>query len=131
MIQVGTILKVCDKSGVSLAQCIKVLGPYKKRIGFFGDMILISVKHINPKKFRKMKYFKRKRYFKGTLHRGLIVRLKINFKRSNGIFIKFNENSVIIVNKYKVPLSNRVYGPILIELCKKFPSLGCVSRCMI
>jgi len=131
MIQVGSLLKVSDKSGVSIVQCIKVIGSYKKRIGYIGDIILISIKHINPKKFKKMKLFKRKRFFKGTIHRGLIIRSKINFKRSNGIFIKFNENSIVLVNKKIVPISNRVYGPILIELCRKLPSLGCVTRYMI
>jgi large subunit ribosomal protein L14 len=131
MIQVGTILKVSDKTGVSLVQCIKVLGPYKKKIAYIGDVILVSVKHINPKKFKKMKLFKRKRFFKGTLHRGLIIRSKINYRRSNGVFIKFNENCVVLVNKKVIPISNRVYGPVLIELCKKLPSLGCISRYMI
>jgi large subunit ribosomal protein L14 len=119
MIQVGTVLKVCDKSGVSLAQCIKVLGPYKKRIAYINDVILISVIHINSKKFQNMKFFKKKRFMKGTLHRGLVVRTKINFKRASQIFIKFDENSIILVNRKIVPISNRVYGPILIELCRK------------
>jgi len=131
MIQVGSILKVCDKTGVSLVKCVKVYGPLKKRIALIGDVILVSVKHINPKKFIKMKLFKRKRFFKGTLHRGLIVRSKINFKRSNNVFIKFSENAVILVNKRTVPISNRVYGPILLELCRKLPSLGCITRNMI
>jgi len=131
MIQVGTILKVTDKTGVSLVRCIKVLGPYKKKIAYLGDVILVSVKHINPKKFKNMKLFKRKRFLKGTIHRGLIIRTKINYKRSNGVFIRFNENSVVLVNKKSVPISNRVYGPVLIELCRKLPSLGCVCRYMI
>lgn len=131
MIQVGTILNVSDKTGVSLVQCIKVLGSYKKSIAYIGDVILVSVKHINSKKFKKMKLFKRKRFLKGTLHRGLIIRSKVNFKRSNGVFIRFNENSVVLVNKKTVPISNRVFGPVLIELCRKLPSLGCVCRFMI
>jgi len=131
MIQVGSILKVCDKTGVSLVKCIKVLGPSKKKIANIGDVILVAIKHINPKKFVKMKLFKRKRFFKGTIHRGLIVRSKKNYKRSNNVFIKFNENSVVLVNKKTVPISNRVYGPILLELCRKLPSLGCITRNMI
>ena len=131
MIQVGSILKVCDKTGVSLVKCIKVFGSYKKRIAYIGDVILVSVVHINPKKFKNMKIFKRKRFFKGTLHRCLILRTKIQYKRANKIYIKFNENSVVLVNKKIVPISNRVYGPILLELCRKFPSLGCISRYMI
>jgi len=131
MIQVGSILKVCDKTGVSLVKCIKVLGPIKKRIALIGDVILVSVKHINPKKFLNMKLFKRKRFLKGTIHRGLVVRSKKNYKRANNIFIKFNENAVILVNRKKVPISNRAYGPILIELCRKLPSLGCITKNMI
>jgi large subunit ribosomal protein L14 len=131
MIQVGTILKVTDKTGVSLVKCIKVLGPYKKKIAYLGDVVLVSVKHINSKKFKNMKLFKRKRFLKGTIHRGLVIRTKINFKRANGAYITFNENSVVLVNKKSVPISNRVYGPVLIELCRKLPSLGCVCRYMI
>lgn len=131
MIQVGTILNVSDKTGVSLVKCIKVLGPYKKRIAYIGDVILVAVVHINPKKFQNMKLFKRKRFFKGTLHRALILRTKTNYKRANGIYIKFDENSVALVNRKVVPISNRVYGPVLIELCRKWPSLGCISRYMI
>jgi large subunit ribosomal protein L14 len=131
MIQVGTILKVCDKTGVMLVQCIKVLGDAKKKIAFLGDVILVSVQRINPKKFEDVKLFKRKRFFLGTMHRALIVRAKVNFSRLPGIFIKFNENSVVLVNKRTVPISNRVYGPILRELCMRWPSLGCVTRMMI
>jgi len=131
MIQVGSILRVCDKTGVSLVKCIKVLGPSKKKIANIGDIILVAIKHINPKKFIKMKLFKRKRFFKGTIHRGLIVRSKTNYRRSNNVFIKFNENSVVLVNKKIVPISNRVYGPILLELCRRLPSLGCITRNMI
>lgn len=131
MIQVGTKLKVCDKTGVNYAKCVKVYGPLKKKIAKIGDIILVSVKQINPKKFLKMKLFKRKRFLKGTLHKGLIVRTKKNFKRSNNNFINFNENAIVSVNKNKVPISNRVYGPILIELCRKLPSLGCITRNII
>lgn len=131
MIQVGTILKVSDKTGVSLVQCIKVLGPSKKAIAYIGDVVLVSVQHINPKKFKDMKLFKRKRFFKGTLHRGLIIRSKVNYKRVNNVYIKFNENAVILVNRRTVPISNRIFGVVLIELCRKWPSIGCVVRHMI
>jgi len=46
----------------------------------------------------------------------------------SSIYINFNENSVVIVNRKIVPISNRVYGPVLRELCMNLPSLGCVSR---
>lgn len=131
MIQSGTVLKVCDKTGVVLVQCIKVLGPIKKRIARIGDVIIVTVKHINTRKFRKIKLAKKKKFFVGTLHRGLVVRSKEQFSRSLGIYIRFNENAIVIVNKKIVPISNRVFGPILRELCMKYPSLGCTARYMI
>lgn len=51
--------------------------------------------------------------------------------RLAGIFVRFNENSVVLVNKRIVPISNRVSGPILRELCMRFPSLGCITRLLI
>lgn len=131
MVQVGTVLKIADKTGVSLVRCIKVLGSYKKRIGKIGDIILTSIIHINPNILRKIKAHKRKKFLVGRLHLALIIRTKINYKRTNNFFIKFNENSAVLVNKRKIPVSNRVYGPVLYELCRKIPSLGCVSKIMI
>jgi large subunit ribosomal protein L14 len=131
MIQSGTILKVSDKTGVVLVQCIKVLGTSKKRLASLGDVVLVSVKRINPKRFKNVKLFRRKKFFKGTLHRGLIIRTKVNFERIPGLFIRFNENTVILVNKKNVPISNRIYGPVIRELCMRLPSLGCITRVMI
>jgi len=131
MIQVGTIVKVCDKTGVVLAQCIKVLGPTRKRIAFIGDILIVTVKRLNIDRFKRIKLSRRKRFVLGTLHRGLVIRSKEQFCRSSGIHYRFNENAVILVNRKVVPISNRIYGPILRELCMKFPSLGCTTRFMI
>ena len=119
MIQVSTILKVVDKTGVTSVKCIKVLNPIKNRIACIGQIIVVSVQRINPKKFLNVKSFKKKKFIKGTLHRALIIRSCVNFKRMSSIFLKFNENSVVLVNKKTVPISNRVYGPVLVELCRK------------
>ena len=131
MIQVGTIVKVSDKTGVVLGQCIKVLGPTRKRIAFIGDLVIVTVKRLNIDRFKRIKASRRKKFILGTLHRGLVVRSKEQFCRSPGLYYTFNENAVVLVNKKVVPISNRVYGPILRELCMKFPSLGCTSRFMI
>lgn len=131
MIQVSTIIKVADKTGVTSAKCIKVLNTAKIRIACLGDVIVIAIHRLNPKKFHKVKLFKKKKFFKGTLHRGLIIRTRVYYKRMSSIFLRFNENSIVIVNKRVVPISNRVFGPVPRELCMRLPSLGCVSRFMI
>ena len=131
MVQVGSTVIVCDKTGVVSAECIKVLGPMSKKIAYIGDVIIVSVKHINKRKFINVKLSKKKRFFLGTLHRALVVRTKQKFFRSFGLYLAFNENTVVLVNKRTVPISNRIWGPILRELCMKYPSLGCTSRFMI
>jgi large subunit ribosomal protein L14 len=86
---------------------------------------------LNVKKARFLKPRLRKRFGLGTLHRALVVRTKFSYCRLPGNYIRFDENAVVLVNKRVVPVSNRVYGPIIKELCMKWPSLGCVSRSII
>lgn len=131
MVQVCTKLKVVDKTGITSVKCVKVLNSNKNRIAFIGNIVVVAVDRLNPKKFKKIKLFKKKKFFKGTLHRGLVIRSCVNFKRMSSVFLKFNENSVVLVNKRIVPVSNRIFGPVLRELCMRLPSLGCVTRFMI
>jgi large subunit ribosomal protein L14 len=121
MIQLGTMLKVADKTGMVLVQCIKVLGYSKKKAAFIGDMVLVSVKWINPRRFAFLKERKQKRYALGTMHRALLIRSKFNFVRLSGFFIKFNENAVVIVNRRGAPYSRRIAGPLLLEFCERRP----------
>lgn len=121
MIQLGSIVKVTDKSGVVLGQCIKVLGPRKRKFAGIGDLVLISVKWINVKRLSFAKARIQRRYRKGTIHRAMVIRAKKNIERFSGVHIRFNENAVIIVTKRRIPVSNRVYGPFLREFCLRWP----------
>ena len=131
MVQLGTLVKVTDKTGISIAACIKVLGSGKKSIALVGDVVLISVKYINLLRFSRMKDKQKQKYSCGTIHRALIIRTKSNIMRFPGVFYKFDENSVVIVNKDVVPISNRIYGPVIRDLCMRHPSVGCVSRFLV
>ena len=81
MIQVCSLLKVADKTGITSVKCIKVLSTIKNRIACIGNVIVASVHRLNPKKFQKVKLFKKKKFLKGTLHRGPIIRSCANYKR--------------------------------------------------
>jgi large subunit ribosomal protein L14 len=131
MIQLKTYLKATDKTSIVKVYCIKVLKSIKKRVSILGDVIIICVNTINIKTFIKLKLRLQKRFNVGAIHRALIVRTKCNIKRIFGIFIKFSENSIVIVSKQIVPLSNKIYGPVLREFCMRWPSLGCVATCII
>lgn len=131
MVQLGSILKVVDKTGIFTVVCLKVLNYTKKRIANIGDVIIVTVRTIDVKRFLFLKARWQKRYKRGSIHRALVLRTKVNYCRTNGAFLKFNENSCILITRKIVPVVNKVYGPILWEFCARWPSLGCVTQCIV
>jgi large subunit ribosomal protein L14 len=131
MVQLGSVLKVVDKTGIFTVVCLKVLNFSKKRIANIGDIIVVSVKSINTKRFAFLKVRLQKRYRCGSIHRALVIRSNVHYRRTNSVFFKFNDNACILVTNRVVPVVNKVYGPVLREFCTRWPSLGCVSHCIV
>lgn len=119
MIQLKTFLLATDKTTIVKVYCTKVLKSTKHRIASLGDLIIVCVNTVNVKKFVNLKNRLQKRFNIGTLHRALILRTKFNYQRICGLWLKFSENSVVIVTKKVVPLSNKVYGPVMREFCMR------------
>lgn len=131
MVQINSWLKIVDITGVKLVLCIKILGSSYKKFAKIGDIVIVSIK----KRDKNVKFLKKlhisKRYLKGTIHRVLIIRTKFKFLRSKSVFVNFDENSGVIVNKKGSPVSNRIKGPVLFELALKNPSIGLLSQRII
>lgn len=107
MIQVQTILKVVDNTGARVAQCIRVLGGYKKRYAGVGDVITIAVKVATPHSAVK----------KSDVLRAVIVRTKKEIRRKDGTYLRFDDNACVIVEKEKKePKGTRVFGPVAREV---------------
>lgn len=106
MIFPETILKVADNSGATLVKCIKIFRKSKSKGAKLGDFILVSVQKINNSK--KIK--------KGDIYGAVVVRTKKEFTRPQGQIISFGENAVILVDKKKMPLGSRIFGPIPLEV---------------
>lgn len=106
MVQHKTILKIVDNSGVKIAQCIRVLGGYKKRYGYVGDLILISVKSMKSKLY-KLKIENK------TIFKAVIIQIKTINLNKTGVILKFNNNTVILVDNQNNPLATRIKGFIL------------------
>ena len=103
MIQVGTNLKVADNTGAKLVRCIRILGGTRHRYARIGDVIIVSVKLAEPRKSVKKK----------EVVRAVIVRQSSPFRLQNGCYLRFDENSVVILDgKTKNPKGNRILGPI-------------------
>ena len=111
MIQTETKLKVADNSGAKLLLCIKVLGGSKRRYASVGDIVTVSIKEAIPNS--KVK--------KGTVMRAVIVRTKKEILRGDGSYIKFDDNSAVLINQQNEPIGTRIFGPVARELrAKKF-----------
>ena len=110
MIQVQSKLKVADNSGAKEVMCIKVLGGYKRRYAGVGDIITAAVKQATPHAPIK----------KGDVVRAVIVRTKKEITRSNGVYLRFDENACVIIDKEKKePKATRVFGPVAREVRRK------------
>ncbi len=106
MIQAQTILNVADNSGARKIYCIKVLGGTRRRYARVGDVIVVSVKESLPNS--KVK--------KGDVLRAVIVRTVKEIRRDDGSYIKFDDNSAVLINQQNEPVGTRIFGPVAREL---------------
>lgn len=111
MIQQNTVLKSADNSGAKKLFCIKVLGGSRRRYASVGDIIVVSVKEAIPNS--KVK--------KGDIKKGVVVRTKKEIRRRDGTYIRFDENSLVLIDTNGEPIGTRIFGPVARELrAKKF-----------
>ncbi len=107
MIQLRSMLEVADNSGAKKLQCIKVLGGNRKRYARVGDIITVSVKEAVPHSMVK----------KGQVLHAVIVRTRKEIRRSDGSYVRFDQNAAVIVDKKsKEPKGTRIFGPVAREL---------------
>ena len=109
MIQSETRLTVADNSGAKEIYCIKVLGGSRRRYASVGDIIVVSVKEAIPN--TKVK--------KGDVLKAVVVRTKKEIRRSDGSYIRFDDNSAVLLTAAMEPLGTRIFGPVARELRAK------------
>jgi len=111
MIQTNSNLDVADNSGARRVQCIKVLGGSKRRYASVGDIIVVAVKEAIPN--GKVK--------KGDVVKAVVVRTAKELGRADGTYIRFDNNSAVLIDNQKEPVGTRIFGPVARELrAKKF-----------
>ncbi|MDI6795432.1 MAG: 50S ribosomal protein L14 [Desulfatibacillaceae bacterium] len=106
MIQTETRLTVADNSGAKTVLCIKVLGGSRRRFASIGDIIVVSIKEAIPNS--KVK--------KGEVLKAVVVRTKKAVRRPDGSYIRFDENSAVLINQAREPIGTRIFGPVAREL---------------
>ena len=106
MIQMESVLDVADNSGAKLVQCIKVLGGSRRRYAGLGDVIVVAIRDAMPGS--KVK--------KGDTAKAVVVRTRREYRRTDGSYIKFDQNSAVLINAQKEQIGTRIFGPVAREL---------------
>jgi large subunit ribosomal protein L14 len=109
MVQQYTKLNVADNTGAKRVQCIKVLGGSRRRYGSVGDIIVVSVKSAVPGGTVK----------KGEMSKAVVVRTKKEVRRTDGSYVRFDDNAVVLINEQNEPKGTRIFGPVARELREK------------
>ncbi|HPD96379.1 MAG: 50S ribosomal protein L14 [Bacteroidales bacterium] len=110
MIQQESRLKVADNSGAKEVLCIRVLGGSGKRYARIGDKIVVAVKSALPSGEVK----------KGSVSKAVVVRTKKEIRRSDGSYIRFDDNACVLLNNQGEIRGTRIFGPVARELRDKY-----------
>ncbi len=106
MIQQETRMSVADNTGAREVMCVKVLGGSRRRTAGIGDVIICSVKSVIPGSEIKKK----------AVVRAVVVRTKSPTRRTDGSYIKFDSNAVVIIDAENNPRGTRIFGAVAREL---------------
>jgi large subunit ribosomal protein L14 len=106
MIQQESRLKVADNTGAKELLTIRVKGGSTRHYGAVGDVIVATVKTASPTGSVK----------KGDVVRAVIVRTTRPLRRTDGSYIRFDENAAVIIDDNKNPRGTRIFGPVAREL---------------
>jgi large subunit ribosomal protein L14 len=111
MIRTQTRLAVADNTGAKEVECIRVLGGSKRRYAAVGDVIVVAIKDSIP--FGKVK--------KGEVKKAVVVRTSKEYVRTDGTYIRFDDNAAVLIGNDQEPIGTRIFGPVARELrAKKF-----------
>lgn len=108
MLQIRSSLDVADNTGAKVAWAIGVLGR-NQRYARVGDVIKVHIKEAAPDGTVK----------KGDVCNAVVVRTKQPVRRSDGSYLRFDRNAVVIINAENEPRGTRIFGPVARELREK------------
>ena len=109
MIFKRTLLTVADNTGAKVASCIGVIGRKGKLDATIGDIITVNIKSSTPDAAIK----------KGEVARAVVVRMRAPLRRTDGSYLKFDSNAVVMIDNQLNPRGTRVFGPVARELRDK------------
>lgn len=109
MVQQQSRLKVADNTGARELMVIRCMGGSHRKFAEIGDIVVASVKSATPGGVVK----------KGEVVKAVVVRSKKGARRSDGSYVKFDENAAVIIREDGTPKGTRIFGPVARELRDK------------
>ena len=109
MVQNYTRLTCADNTGARNLMCISVIGGTRRRYARVGDIIVASIKEAVPNTQVKA----------GEVVRAVVVRTAKEYRRTDGSYIKFDQNAAVLLNADDEPRGTRIFGPVARELREK------------
>ena len=109
MVQNYTRLTCADNTGARNLMCISVLGGTRRRYARVGDVIVASIKEAAPNTQVRA----------GEVVRAVVVRTAKEYRRSDGSYIKFDQNAAVLITAENEPRGTRIFGPVARELREK------------
>ena len=109
MIQQESRLRVADNTGAREVLCVRVLGGSGRRYASVGDVVVGTVKQAVPASAVR----------KGDVVRAVVVRTRKEKRRSDGSYIRFDDNACVLLNDQGNPRGTRIFGPVGRELREK------------
>lgn len=109
MIQQETIMNVADNTGAKEVKCIKVLGGSRRRYAGLGDIVVCSVRSVIAGSEIKKK----------AVVKAVVVRVRQPARRTDGSYVRFDANAVVLIDNDKNPRGTRIFGAVARELRDK------------
>jgi large subunit ribosomal protein L14 len=121
-LQVGSYIKCADNTGAAKLQIIAVKGykGVKTRTPHCGiaSWVICSVKEGEPK-------------IKHEIVHAVIVRQKKEYKRRNGMRVKFEDNAAVLISEKGEPRGTKIKGPIAKEVVERFSMVGKIATMVL
>ncbi|OGY23777.1 MAG: 50S ribosomal protein L14 [Candidatus Woykebacteria bacterium RBG_13_40_7b] len=109
MLQIGSNLRVADNSGAKALKIIGIPGASRQRFARLSGVVSCVVKEADVQGVVK----------DDEIVRAVIVRTKKEFKRDDGSYVRFDDNSAVIIDRDGAPRGSRIFGPVAKELKDK------------
>jgi len=126
MLRKGSVVYCVDNTGVKLVKVFQVIGKRHRRKANLGDFVLVIIRARNLKA-KNMKSEKQLwRFRRGSVHRAIVINVNSWYYRPIGIYIRWTQNAVVLVDRKKTPLGSRINATLTKEFLTRFPGIGSI-----